>query len=306
MGRADLLHDLTLAMLYLTSWEEKGPDGSVRRSWKSYDWDVIDRLDAEGLIGTSHRAKSAYLSDEACHRAEEIVARLEGAWGHGEEGGEKNVLLAPRGTGVRAFKFRVGLRLWPEHPCWREVVLPASATFADLHDAIQSAFLWWDYHLHRFELRTRGEDVEIMDAREIAEFEEEWGASGSHPRRINSAQLLLSDVFPRTRKARYLYDYGDGWEHDIRLVEVIDSYDGELPACTAGVGDAPPEDVGGVGGFEHFLRAVGDSAHPEHDDLVGWGWGQFYEPFGLDAVNRRVRAWKTDELAHAWYERHTY
>ena len=148
---------------------------------------------------------------------------------------------------MRAFKFRVELRLWSGHPCWREIVLPASATFADLHDAIQSAFLWWDCHLHRFELRTRGEDVEIMNAREIAEFEGEWGAGDSQPRRIDSARLLLSDVFPRTRKARYFYDYGDGWEHDIRLVEVIDSYDGELPVCTAGAGDAPPEDVGGIG-----------------------------------------------------------
>ncbi len=69
MSRDDLLHDLTLVMLYLTSWEEKGPAGLVRRAWKSYDWDVIDRLGSEGLIGTSHRAKSAYLSDEACRRA---------------------------------------------------------------------------------------------------------------------------------------------------------------------------------------------------------------------------------------------
>lgn len=69
MSRDDLLHDLTLVMLYLTSWEEKGPAGLVRRAWKSYDWDAIDRLDSERLIGTSHRAKSAHLSDEACRRA---------------------------------------------------------------------------------------------------------------------------------------------------------------------------------------------------------------------------------------------
>ena len=237
---------------------------------------------------------------------EKIVARLDGAWGHGEEGGEKSVLLALRSAGVRAFKFRVDLRLWPGHPCWREIVLPASATFANLHDAIQSALLWWDYHLYRFELRARGEDVEIMDEREIAELEEEWGASGPRPQRVDSARLLLSDVFPRMRKARYFYDYGDGWEHDVRLLEVIDSYDGELPACVAGAGDAPPEDVGGVGGFEHFLHAIGDPAHSEYDDLAGWGWSQFYEPFDLTSVNRRMRAWKTGELVRAWDERHGY
>lgn len=264
MSRDDLLHDLTLAMLYLTSWEEKGPGGPVRRAWKGYDWGVIDRLDSDGLISTSHRAKSAYLSDEACRQAEGIVARLEEAWGRA---GGNDVLLAQRPLGVRALRFRVELRLWPGHPCWREIVLPALATFADLHDAIQSAFLWWDYHLHRFELRTRGEDVEIMNAREIAEFEEEWGAGGSRPRRVDSARLLLSDVFPRTRKARYFYDYGDGWEHDIRLVEAIDSYDGELPACTAGAGDAPPEDVAASAGSSTSSGSLATPAIPSTRSL---------------------------------------
>ena len=68
-----------------------------------------------------------------------------------------------------------------------------------------------------------------MNAREIAEFEGEWGVVDSRPRRIDSERLLLSDVFLRTRKARYFYDYGDGWEHDIRLVEAIDPYDGDVP-----------------------------------------------------------------------------
>ena len=72
---------------------------------------------------------------------EKIVARLDGAWGHGEEGGEKSVLLALRSAGVRAFKFCVDLRLWQGHPCWHALVLPASAAFTDLHSAIQSAFL---------------------------------------------------------------------------------------------------------------------------------------------------------------------
>ena len=114
MSRDDLLHDLTLAMLYLTAWDERGPGGPVRRAWKSYDWGVIDRLDSEGLISTSHRAKSAYLSDEACRRAEEIVTRLEGAWDRADGRG---VLIAQRSAGVRAFKFRVELRLWPGYPC---------------------------------------------------------------------------------------------------------------------------------------------------------------------------------------------
>ena len=294
MDRDALLHDLTLVMLYLTSWEVKSVDGPVRRAWKSYDWDVIDRLTEEGLIDTSHRAKSVYLSAEACERVEGMLAALESAAGTAEG--------AATEVPVRAFKFRVSLRLWKGHPCWREIVVPATDTFADLHDAIQSAFLWWDYHWSHFELRMGGENVQVMDAFEIEE-SERWDTAPPRVRRIDSAELRLDEVFPRTRTARYDYDYGDGWEHDIKFVEAIDGYVGELPVCTAGAGDAPPEDVGGVGGFEDFLRVTEDPSDPEHDEMVGWGWGQFYEPFDLRSVNRRMRMWKTDELVREWEER---
>ena len=143
-----------------------------------------------------------------------------------------------------------------------------------------------------------------MDAREIAELGEEWGVGRPHPRRLASVRLLLSDVFPHARKARYFYDCGDGWKHDVKIPEVIDSYGGELPASVPVPGDAPPEDVGDVGGFEHFLQAIGDSARSEYDDLAGWGWSQFYEPSDLTSVSRRMRAWKTDELVRAWNERY--
>lgn len=143
-----------------------------------------------------------------------------------------------------------------------------------------------------------------MDAREIAELGEEWGVGRPRPRRLASVRLLLSDVFPHARKARYFYDCGDGWKHDVKIPEVIDSYGGELPASVPVPGDAPPEDVGDVGGFEHFLQAIGDSARSEYDDLAGWGWSQFYEPSDLTSVSRRMRAWKTDELVRARNERY--
>lgn len=300
MDRNDLLHDLTLMLMYLTSWEEKGLDGPVRRTWKSYDWDTIDHMDEAGLISTSHRSKSAYLSDEACQQAEFLV-RVFGAF---EDGLVRDLLAMKKKQkdGIRAFKFRIELDLWPEHPCWREVIVPADMPFALLHEVIQASFLWWDYHWSHFELRTHGETVRIMDAEQIRSFEEDPFGSPGVPL-LDSAEVLLSDVFPRTRTARYDYDYGDGWEHKVTLVEKIDRYQGAWPVCTAGAGDAPPEDVGGPGGFRHFLEVLADPDDPDHEDMKAWGWSQFYEPFSLDAVNERIRAWGTGELLEAWDER---
>ena len=77
MEESRLLEDLTLLLLYAQSWREK-VEGSlyVARSWKGYDFDVLDRLAGKGYISSSHRAKSVILTDEGLKRGEELKRRL--------------------------------------------------------------------------------------------------------------------------------------------------------------------------------------------------------------------------------------
>ena len=90
---------------------------------------------------------------------------------------------------------------------------------------------------------------------------------------------------------RYLYDFGDGWEHEILLVNphYDDSYQPGPIFCIKGVGACPPEDCGGVGGFEDFCEAIADPKHPEHKELKSW-YGGKYDPehFDLDSVNEEL------------------
>lgn len=65
--------DLTLLLMYLTSWEE-GPYGA-RRCWKGYDFDILDEPAEQGLIDDNKRAKSAYLTEDGERRARELLAR---------------------------------------------------------------------------------------------------------------------------------------------------------------------------------------------------------------------------------------
>ena len=65
------LKDLTLMLLYLTSWKEKGID--VPRSWKSYDFGIIDELTDEGFIYGSHKSKSVYLDESGVRRAKALL-----------------------------------------------------------------------------------------------------------------------------------------------------------------------------------------------------------------------------------------
>ncbi|MDP4552619.1 hypothetical protein Q9251_17205 [Alkalihalobacillus macyae] len=49
--------------------------------------------------------------------------------------------------------------------------------------------------------------------------------------------------------------------------------------------DAPPEDVGGEGGYDEFLKIVNDKNHPDQAHMVNWGTMQGYNKFNLKEIN---------------------
>ena len=77
--RQETVRELTLALFYLTSWQEeplKGSGVKVRRAWKSADWDAVDWLREEGFIDCTNKAKSVYLTDEGTRHAEETLTLM--------------------------------------------------------------------------------------------------------------------------------------------------------------------------------------------------------------------------------------
>ena len=75
------MHDLTLALIYLTrmSEERKGSDlWDIKdfRAWKNYEWDTIDKLDEEGLVSSKHGNKSLWLTEDGVKKAREILDKL--------------------------------------------------------------------------------------------------------------------------------------------------------------------------------------------------------------------------------------
>jgi hypothetical protein len=71
MDANDAIAELTLMLMYLTSWRER--DGENRRCWKGYEFEILDRLESAGLITSSHRAKSAYLTADGEERARQLL-----------------------------------------------------------------------------------------------------------------------------------------------------------------------------------------------------------------------------------------
>lgn len=70
------IKELTLLLLYLNSWVEKETYGEFRRSWKGYDFDILNTLEDENLIGGStHKAKSTYLTEDGVKKAKELMEK---------------------------------------------------------------------------------------------------------------------------------------------------------------------------------------------------------------------------------------
>jgi hypothetical protein len=161
-------------------------------------------------------------------------------------------------------------------PIWRRIEVPGTITLAQLHQIIQAIMGWYDYHLHQF---TVGQiRYGVPDPDDFEEVRDE--------RRVKLNQLLTE---PK-QKLIYEYDFGDSWEHVVLLEKALLPEQGvDYPRCTAGKRAGPPEDVGGVWGYDSFLEAIRDPQHPEHDQMLEWVGGEFDpEEFDLAALNEAL------------------
>ena len=307
MSREQLVSDLTLVLLYLNSWVEdeltlpSGEEREIRRSWKGADWDALDALRDGDLVNCTNKAKSVYLTRAGVERAEQLIDELGFRSSLEEENGNVDGELKSASEDasvatpviVPAFTFRLTFVFY-ELKCWRELRVPKTFTFEDFHTAIQACLSWLNYHLYDFKFTSKGAKHQVSwpsfetGGNPLLDFLFLDEDERSLPQWTDAADLRLDEVFPRTRKALYSYDYGDGWEIEVRLVDSKTPLSDGNPLCVGGAGDNPPEDVGAEWGFAEFLRVIADPDDPEHDHLVAWGESQTFEHFDLNSTNDRL------------------
>ena len=69
------IDEAVLALLYLGIFERHPMMGA--RTWKSFDWDALDRLHRKGLISNPvSKARSVMLTETGLHQAEAAFRRL--------------------------------------------------------------------------------------------------------------------------------------------------------------------------------------------------------------------------------------
>jgi hypothetical protein len=182
----------------------------------------------------------------------------------------------------QAAEFEVELEL--ESVCRRRIIVPMGYTFRQFHHILQRLFCWQDYHLHDFWIE-RHPNGRLKHT--LIGFPREYDLEEESTR--EDALVRLSEIFPHYDHIVYNYDFGDNWIHHIRLLGIIDGYDKNHAVCLSGEGNAPPEDVGGTGGYARLLRILADPRDSEHDDMQAWYDSMGCRPFDLEQVNRQLR-----------------
>ncbi|MDQ1002750.1 hypothetical protein QFZ28_003150 [Neobacillus niacini] len=172
------------------------------------------------------------------------------------------------------------------HEIWRRVLVPYTYSFRHLHNIIQSVFDWHNAHLHEFVVeRAERKDLKIMmdDDPETMEYLDLEAFENRQERFVG-----LEEIFPTYGEVVYEYDFGDSWVHTITLEKVVKS--NEFRALfVEGIGERPPEDVGGEGGYEEYLRIISDVNHPEHEDMKIWAENQKERNISKEKINHRLK-----------------
>jgi len=190
-----------------------------------------------------------------------------------------------RGLGAPApgdpvFQVKVTLDGVADPPVWRRLLVPAAIRLDRFHAVIQAAMGWDNYHLHVF-----------SDGRA------EYGVPDPELGYRDERKATLRDLIPHEGgQARYTYDFGDDWEHEVVVEKLLAAEPGMgYPVCVTGAGACPPEDCGGAWGYAHLREILADPADEEHDDMLAWlgleKAGDF-DPhrFDVDKANRALTA----------------
>jgi hypothetical protein len=152
-------------------------------------------------------------------------------------------------------------------PIWRRLQVASTTTLRALHDVIQAAFGWDDYHMWVFETPLGRYGLPDADL-EIS----------------NAAAKRLGQVAPsKGDRLCYTYDFGDDWEHTI-LTEAITAPEpgAAYPRCLTGRRACPPEDCGGIWGYDDLVEILTDPKHEEHQERLEW--------LGLDSADQFLPA----------------
>ena len=145
-----------------------------------------------------------------------------------------------------------------------------------LHLYIQAAMGWDNDHAWRFQAVRYGHRAF-------------W--SPEYPDEDLQGTLLdVIDFLGSKQEFNYIYDFGDYWDHRIRIGKIRPARDDRLyPYLVSGAGRCPLEDMGGIAGYREFMRAFDDPGSPYREYFPGlYSEGRSWDPYDAQLDARRA------------------
>ena len=186
-----------------------------------------------------------------------------------------------------AYQIKISLKeIKPE--IWRRIKIPGNITFQQLHQIIQAAFGWLEYHLFKFDFPNTV----------ITEPDPSYAPGelyGEGIKELDPENTAINKFLGDYEEFEYEYDFGDSWKHKIVVEKKIkDTKRNRMPECLGGARSRPPEDVGGISGYEDFIEIIRNKGNPERQSMLDWAEkdtrGYIYDPeyFNKNEVDRRL------------------
>jgi hypothetical protein len=162
---------------------------------------------------------------------------------------------------------------------WRRLEMPGNANLGWLHAVLQVAMGWTNSHLHQFLV---GKDLYTDPSFELEELDR-------GPHILDEHGVTLAEIAPCEKaEFAYEYDFGDSWTHVIVVEKLLEPSGAAatVARCLEGARACPPDDCGGVGGYENLVEVLRDPKHEEHESMKEW-LGRPFDPeaFDLGHVN---------------------
>jgi len=159
---------------------------------------------------------------------------------------------------------------------WRRLLVGEDTTLVELHDIIQISIGWEGYHLWTFSINGR-----------------EYGHAYGEGLTREDYDTTLSDLGLRPRhRFLYIYDFGDFWQHEVRLEKILEPEPNKsYPICIGGKRACPPEDCGGPWAYQELLHLARslfrDCERQQAQQTLGWSFDP--EVFDRRQVNASLK-----------------
>lgn len=163
---------------------------------------------------------------------------------------------------------------------WRRIQIPGTFTLAGLHEVIQKSMGWSDSHVHQFLVGKISFEptMRTNSPRVSKRFDEE-------KYHLHTLEEGMNFLFS------YIYDAGEGWEHEIHLEEVVPATTSlSQPIVLAGERACPPEDVGDIHEYHQLITAFETPGSKDYHRLYEITGRPDFDPaiFDLQSAKKRI------------------